>query len=489
MINPLRRSTVTPPADAQPAGRVIPLRGLEPREQRVPGAQRIGSLLRAGTFVVDAAAVTGALLFLGISAQRASVPVGAAVVAAWLLVLRAWGAYRRGLSYPLTAEAKAIVLAGISGSLLLLQVGPALGIAVAHSGALAVLAPVAFLLFGRVVLRITGAALRNRRTLVRRVLLVGDGRDAAELLENIAAWPNLGVEVVGVCADTTEPELLGLPVLGFTRACNLVARDLGLRTVILAPSAIAPEDCSKLHSELLDANIEVIVAPNVAHMEAARLTARQFGGLPVLRLEQRENGGRLAGKRTFDVVAATLAIVTLTPLLVAIAFLIRLDSTGPAFFRQRRIGKGGVPFELWKFRTMRDDAESLLADLQAALGVNRELFKLPDDPRVTRVGRWLRKTSLDELPQLWNVLLGEMSLVGPRPALPTEVAEFDDFTLRRLRVKPGITGLWQVSGRSDASFATYSRMDAFYAENWTMLGDLRILWRTIPVVFGSRGAY
>ena len=112
-----------------------------------------------------------------------------------------------------------------------------------------------------------------------------------------------------------------------------------------------------------------------------------------------------------------------------------------------------------------------------------------DDPRVTRIGRWLRKTSLDELPQLWNVLVGEMSLVGPRPALPHEVAEFDDFTLRRLRVKPGITGLWQVSGRSDASFATYSRMDAFYAENWTLLGDLRIIGKTIPVVFGSRGAY
>jgi lipopolysaccharide/colanic/teichoic acid biosynthesis glycosyltransferase len=179
--------------------------------------------------------------------------------------------------------------------------------------------------------------------------------------------------------------------------------------------------------------------------------------------------------------------VLLTPLLVALAVLVRLDSPGPAYFRQRRIGKDGAPFELWKFRTMRVDAEALLAQLGAGDGAG--LFKLRNDPRVTRIGRWLRKTSLDELPQLWNVLLGEMSLVGPRPALPHEVAEFDDFTLRRLRVKPGITGLWQVSGRSDASFATYSRMDAFYAENWTVLGDLRILAKTIPVVFGSKGAY
>src|SRR5207245_2059845 len=149
--------------------------------------------------------------------------------------------------------------------------------------------------------------------------------------------------------------------------------------------------------------------------------------------------------------------------------------------------------EVWKFRTMRNDAESLLVDLRRELpngkGHGNGLFKLRDDPRVTRFGRWLRRTSIDELPQLWNVLRGDMSLVGPRPALASEIAEFDDLTLRRLRVKPGITGLWQISGRSDASFATYSRMDAFYAENWTLVGDLRILSKTIPVVFGSKGAY
>jgi exopolysaccharide biosynthesis polyprenyl glycosylphosphotransferase len=229
----------------------------------------------------------------------------------------------------------------------------------------------------------------------------------------------------------------------------------------------------------------------VAHLEAARLSTRQFGGLPVLRLQNREDRARRASKRLFDLGAASFLLLLAWPFLLLAAVVIRLDSPGPAFFRQVRVGKGGALFEVWKFRTMRFDADAMLAELLEANGKGDggALFKLRRDPRVTRFGRWLRRTSLDELPQLWNVLKGEMSLVGPRPALPHEVAEFDDFTLRRLRVKPGITGLWQVSGRADATFATYSRMDAFYAENWTFLGDLRILLRTVPVVVRAKGAY
>ena len=232
--------------------------------------------------------------------------------------------------------------------------------------------------------------------------------------------------------------------------------------------------------ELLDDDREVILAPNVADVEATRLSTRQLGGVPVLRLAQREDRWRRVGKRLFDLLVATILIVLFSPLLLVLAALTKFDSPGPAYFRQRRVGRNGVHFVLWKFRTMRVDAESMLEELQNAAASRNGLFKLRDDPRVTRFGRWLRRTSLDELPQLLNVLVGDMSLVGPRPALPHEVAEFDDFTLRRLRVKPGITGLWQVSGRSDASFATYSRMDAFYAENWTLLGDLRIPPKTIP---------
>ena len=251
-------------------------------------------------------------------------------------------------------------LSGFSGALLLLQLGPWLGLHVHATTGSAIGVPVAMLAAGRLALRGASAALRKQRALVRRVLLVGDGPDAYELLENIEAWPGLGVEIVGVCADTTKPSVRGLPVLGLSRSCNLVARDLGVRTVVLAPASLEPHACSKIHSDLLDSELEVILAPNVAQVDSGRLSARQFGGLPVLRLEQREQRLRMAGKRAFDLVAATLLIIAVTPIFLALSALIRLDSRGPAYFRQRRVGRDGVPFELWKFRTMRVDAESLL---------------------------------------------------------------------------------------------------------------------------------
>jgi exopolysaccharide biosynthesis polyprenyl glycosylphosphotransferase len=450
---------------------------------------RLGSWLRAGTVAADVTAAACAVLFIEPVSTRYLTIVVPALALAWLVLLRQSGAYRRGIGYPLGAELKAIGLASVSGALLLLQLGPSVGLEPQVSAVEATLLPIGLFACSRILLRGAGAILRNQRHLVRRVLLVGDGPDAYELLENLDAWPGHGIEVVGVCADTTKASVRGLPVLGLTRSCNLVARDLKLHTVILASAALDPHDVSKIHTELLDSEREVILAPNVADVEATRLSTRQLGGVPVLRLAQREERWRRVGKRLFDLVVATLLIVLLTPLLVALAALVKFDAPGPAYFRQRRVGRNGSHFELWKFRTMRVDAESMLEELHNATASGTGLFKLREDPRVTRFGRRLRQTSLDELPQLWNVLLGEMSLVGPRPALPHEVAEFDDFTLRRLRVKPGITGLWQISGRSDASFATYSRMDAFYAENWTLLGDLRILTKTIPVVFGSRGAY
>jgi len=342
---------------------------------------------------------------------------------------------------------------------------------------------------GRAALALAERTARRRRSLVRRVLLVGDGPDAQELLANLDAWPGLEVEVVGVCANTTQSTVHGLPVLGLTRSCALVARELEVDAVLLAPGTLAAEDLSKLQGLLLDAGVEVLLVPHTGQTRAGRISVRQLGGVPLLHVEPRETTLSVSGKRVLDVVVSASLLALLAPLFLTVAALVRADSPGPAFFRQRRVGKGGAIFTLWKFRTMSTDAESRLAELRAQAADRNGLFKLAHDPRVTRVGRWLRRTSLDELPQLWNVLRGEMSLVGPRPALPHEVAEFDDFTLRRLRVTPGITGLWQVSGRSDASFATYSRLDAFYAENWTVGADLGILGRTLPAVLRSRGAY
>jgi lipopolysaccharide/colanic/teichoic acid biosynthesis glycosyltransferase len=186
---------------------------------------------------------------------------------------------------------------------------------------------------------------------------------------------------------------------------------------------------------------------------------------------------------------AGVSLVVLSPLLVGIALAIKLTSRGPVLFRQRRVGLRGRPFTMLKFRTMRPGADRDVDRLRAEHGVKDLMFKLPDDPRVTRVGRWLRRSSLDELPQLLNVIKGDMSMVGPRPALPEEAARYQDWQFDRLEVPPGITGLWQVSGRADLSFDESVRLDLFYIENWSLAYDFYIVVKTVPVMLSGRGAY
>ena len=199
-------------------------------------------------------------------------------------------------------------------------------------------------------------------------------------------------------------------------------------------------------------------------------------------------GWRSVAKRVLDVLVAAVGLVLVTPVAVVIALAVKRDS-GPVFFRQERVGRDGRTFMVWKFRTMVTDAEAQLVDLRDRNEADGPLFKLRNDPRVTSVGRILRKTSLDELPQLLNVLKGDMSLVGPRPALPAELLSWDDDLYARLLVKPGITGLWQVSGRSDADFATYSQLDLRYVNHWSLFTDFAILCKTVPTVLFGGGAY
>jgi lipopolysaccharide/colanic/teichoic acid biosynthesis glycosyltransferase len=190
-----------------------------------------------------------------------------------------------------------------------------------------------------------------------------------------------------------------------------------------------------------------------------------------------------------DVAMALAALLALSPLLLILAAIVRRDSPGPVFFRQHRIGKGGSVFGMFKFRSMVVDAEARLAELNARNQGAGLLFKMRDDPRVTRCGRWMRKYSLDELPQLWNVVLGHMSMVGPRPPLDREVSGYERHTHRRLLIKPGITGLWQINGRSDLPWDEAVRLDLYYVENWSIAGDLLILWRTFRAVIQPSGAY
>jgi exopolysaccharide biosynthesis polyprenyl glycosylphosphotransferase len=227
-------------------------------------------------------------------------------------------------------------------------------------------------------------------------------------------------------------------------------------------------------------------------MEVAgpRLHIRPMTGLPLLQIEKPEfAGSRRMLKGLVDRSAALFGLLLLAPLLMVTWVAIRLDSRGPAFFRQIRVGKDGQEFTIWKFRSMHTDAEARLAALQERSDGNEVLFKMKDDPRVTRVGKYLRRFSIDELPQLFNVLSGTMSLVGPRPPLPAEVEQYGDDVRRRLLVRPGLTGLWQVSGRSDLSWEESVRLDLRYVENWSLGQDAQILWKTAAAVVKGSGAY
>jgi exopolysaccharide biosynthesis polyprenyl glycosylphosphotransferase len=237
--------------------------------------------------------------------------------------------------------------------------------------------------------------------------------------------------------------------------------------------------------------VTVVVAPQLTDIAGPRIHVRPVAGLPLLHIEQPEfRGMRRVIKSGIDRAVALVALLLLSPLLLGVAACVRLTSKGPALFKQVRVGAQGSHFTMLKFRSMRSDAEAQLAALRA-LNENGDglLFKMKDDPRITGVGKWLRRFSLDELPQLINVLFGQMSLVGPRPPLPSEVERYGGDVSRRLLVKPGLTGLWQISGRSELPWDEAVRLDLHYVENWSVALDFMILWKTVGAVLHGRGAY
>jgi exopolysaccharide biosynthesis polyprenyl glycosylphosphotransferase len=236
--------------------------------------------------------------------------------------------------------------------------------------------------------------------------------------------------------------------------------------------------------------IDLVLAPALTDVAGPRIHTRPIAGLPLIHVESPEfSGGRKALKGLVDRTAAFFALLFLFPIFLFVAVAIKIDSRGPVFFRQRRVGLGGREFEVFKFRSMVVDADQMLGQITQMNETDGLMFKMRRDPRVTRVGNVLRKWSLDELPQLINVLIGDMSLVGPRPPLPTEVAWYDQDVARRLLVKPGMTGLWQVSGRSDLPWEDGIRLDLYYVENWSLAADLTILWKTVGAVLMRKGAY
>jgi exopolysaccharide biosynthesis polyprenyl glycosylphosphotransferase len=328
---------------------------------------------------------------------------------------------------------------------------------------------------------------------MQRVVAVGHAPAVADLVATLRRDKYNGLDVVGAClaGRTTLDEIDGVPVFGGLGSVSAAVHQVGADTVaVLACPEMNGIRLRELAWELEETGTDLCVAPALIDVAGPRTTIRPVAGLPLLQLDHPElAGGKQVIKAVFDRVAAGLALIMLTPLFLFIAVAIRLDDRGPVFFKQTRVGRDGQTFKVYKFRTMVVDAEQRKQQLQALNEGAGVLFKMRRDPRVTRVGAGLRRWSLDELPQLFNVLRGDMSLVGPRPALPDEVARYGDHMRRRLVVKPGITGLWQVSGRSGLSWEEAFRLDLRYVDNWSIMLDLQILWKTFSAVTSGSGAY
>jgi exopolysaccharide biosynthesis polyprenyl glycosylphosphotransferase len=335
--------------------------------------------------------------------------------------------------------------------------------------------------------------LREEGQCQHKVVVVGRERSCAELIRQLRRESHAGFSVVGACIDRTQgPTVEGVRVVGSSTTIIEALRETGADTVAVgAWSDLTQADLRRLSWQLEGSGIDLVVAPSLTDVAGPRIHIRPVSGLPLLHVEEPEfSGGRRLLKATFDRGLSLTALLLLLPLLLGLAVAVRVTSPGPALFRQERVGTDGTHFTMYKFRSMFVDAEERLAELQAQNEASDGLlFKIRNDPRVTPVGRWLRRYSLDELPQLINVVKGDMSLVGPRPPLETEVHRYEQDVRRRLLVKPGLTGLWQISGRSDLSWDESVRLDLHYVENWSLALDAAIVWRTAFAVMGRKGAY
>jgi len=347
--------------------------------------------------------------------------------------------------------------------------------------------------------RSTMARKRADGSLAYRTLIVGANHDAINMLEAFRS-PRLGFTPVGI----VTPGLAGAPsgekldagltripgeALGHVEDLRRAIRALGVECVVVGSTAVTADDIARIAKASRLEGIDARLSLNVPQILPTRLTVQPVDQLTIISLRSAHLSGTQAlAKRAVDVVGALIGLLVVALPSIAIAIAIKARSDGPVLFRQVRLGKQGRRFTLLKFRTMVPEAEGMLIDLRERNEADGPLFKIRDDPRITSVGRWLRRWSLDELPQFVNVLRGDMSLVGPRPPLPHEVALYEEWQLGRLEVAPGITGLWQIEGRIELPFDEAVRRDIFYIENWSLSYDLFILAKTLPAILSRRGA-
>jgi exopolysaccharide biosynthesis polyprenyl glycosylphosphotransferase len=323
---------------------------------------------------------------------------------------------------------------------------------------------------------------RSRDLYCRRVVTIGTDEETTRLIGMFKTHPELGVRVAGVVGNRDQAQAMGSGSmwLGTSNDAERIVEAAHVNGVIVSSMGVTGRRLNELIRHFQSKGVHVHIATGIAGIDARRMRSVPVGHEPLLYIEGPSLGkAQRIGKRAFDIAAATFAIIVASPIMIAVAIAIKVNDKGPVFFRQERVGLAGSLFGVFKFRTMLVDAEARLGALAAANQRIGPLFKMENDPRVTRVGRFLRSTSLDELPQLLNVLRGEMSLVGPRPALAKEVAEFPAELRHRESVVPGITGLWQVEARDNPSFEAYRRLDLFYVENWSITLDLMIILGTL----------
>lgn len=328
-------------------------------------------------------------------------------------------------------------------------------------------------------------------------IVVGEPEDVRYVIQRVVRKSGAVYNIHGVCLPGARRgtnfcvDQLTFPVLSSTDSIARAARLANADAVIVAGAMPGGNRfIRELGWKLEDSPAEMVLASTLTNVAGPRIHWRPVEGLPLMHVDiPQYSGGKHVLKRVLDTALALGALFVLSPVLAVLALIVRHDSPGPIFFRQERVGKNGTVFSMLKFRSMVVDAEARLTSLSTSSDGSGVLFKMRNDPRVTRCGRWMRKYSLDELPQLWNVVTGQMSMVGPRPPLAKEVSSYEQHTYRRLLTKPGITGLWQINGRSDLPWEEAVRLDLYYVENWSIAGDLLILWRTFRAVIRPSGAY
>lgn len=326
---------------------------------------------------------------------------------------------------------------------------------------------------------------RNDR-FMHRAIVIGEIRKSAHIIRTLNRTDGTGVKILGLVTEHSDGMMIeGVPVLGRFRDLERVVEQLGADTVVLSGAdEISPKVMRRIGWNMANQDVDWIVAPSLTDVAGPRIHSRPVAGLPLVHVDfPRLDGARRFLKRTFDMIGSSLLILLLSPVLIITAIAVKASSPGPVFYKQERVGRNRTHFDMLKFRSMVTDADAQLATLLEEQGrADQPLFKVENDPRITPVGRFIRKYSLDELPQLFNVLRGQMSLVGPRPQRDAEVALYDDAAHRRLMVKPGMSGLWQVSGRSSLSWEDTIRLDLYYVENWSFMQDIVILFRTFKAV-------